>query len=207
MTVRKSDNLLRGDRTPAYVDRETGAAELLISTDTWDQWVKEGRLPPPCDTFPSGTPRWRWEDVDRKLSGGRRRRTPMRPIGGSETLARKRETGVTLPEGVEKTNRSQDERQGLHVLLLESRTRHRPRGRAHQTAECRQAAGGILGRSRASPKHRHRQLSARLHRRSHRALPRSDEFTRLSEGTQSNYEVPCVASRRTIPGAWWRSET
>jgi hypothetical protein len=71
MTVRKSDNLLRGDRTPAYVDRETGAAELLISTDTWDQWVKEGRLPPPCDTFPSGTPRWRWEDVDRKLSGKR----------------------------------------------------------------------------------------------------------------------------------------
>ena len=69
MTLRKTDNLLRGDRTPAYVDRETGAAELLISTDTWDQWVKEGRLPQPCDTFPSGTPRWRWEDVDRKLSG------------------------------------------------------------------------------------------------------------------------------------------
>jgi hypothetical protein len=69
MTVRKTDNLLRGDRTPAYVDRETGAAELLISPDTWDQWVKEGRLPPPCDTFPSSTPRWRWEDVDRKLSG------------------------------------------------------------------------------------------------------------------------------------------
>jgi hypothetical protein len=69
MTERKSDNLLRGDRTPAYVDRETGAAELRISTDTWDQWVKAGRLPPPCDTFPSGTPRWRWEAVDRKLSG------------------------------------------------------------------------------------------------------------------------------------------
>jgi hypothetical protein len=68
MTLRKTDNLLRGDRTPAYVNRETGAAELLISTDTWDQWVKEGRLPPSCDTFPSGTPRWRWEDVDRKLS-------------------------------------------------------------------------------------------------------------------------------------------
>ena len=28
MTVRKTDNLLRGDRMPAYVDRETGAAEL-----------------------------------------------------------------------------------------------------------------------------------------------------------------------------------
>jgi hypothetical protein len=69
MTVRKVDNLLRGDRTPAYVNRETGAAELLISPDTWDQWVKEGRLPPPGDTFPAGTPRWRWEDVDLKLSG------------------------------------------------------------------------------------------------------------------------------------------
>jgi hypothetical protein len=69
MTARKSENLLRGDRTPAYVSRETGAAELQVSPDTWDQWVKEGRLPPPCDTFPNGTPRWRWEDVDRKLSG------------------------------------------------------------------------------------------------------------------------------------------
>jgi hypothetical protein len=69
MTVRKKENTLRGDRTPAYVGRETGAAELQISPDTWDQWVKEGRLPPPCDTFPSGTPRWRWEDVDRRLSG------------------------------------------------------------------------------------------------------------------------------------------
>jgi hypothetical protein len=69
MTVRKADNLLRGDRTPAYVGRETGAAELQISPDTWDQWVKEGRIPPPCDSFPAGIPRWRWEDVDRKLSG------------------------------------------------------------------------------------------------------------------------------------------
>ena len=69
MTLRKNDNLLRGDRTPTYVDREMGAAELRVSPDTWDKWVKEGRLPPPCDTFPAGTPRWRWEDVDRKLCG------------------------------------------------------------------------------------------------------------------------------------------
>src|SRR6266851_6123336 len=69
VTIRKSENLLRGDRTPAYVSRETGAAELQISADTWDQWVKEGRLPPACDTFPSGTPRWRGEDVDSKLPG------------------------------------------------------------------------------------------------------------------------------------------
>lgn len=68
MTLRKSDNLLRGDRTPVYVGRETGAAELEISPGTWDEWVKGGRLPPPCNTFPEGTPRWRWEDVDRRLS-------------------------------------------------------------------------------------------------------------------------------------------
>lgn len=43
MTARKVDNLLRGDRTPSYVNRETGAAELLISPDTRDQWVKDGR--------------------------------------------------------------------------------------------------------------------------------------------------------------------
>ena len=70
MTIREDDNLLRGDRTPAYVDRETGAAELSISPDTWDQWVEDGRLPQPCDSFPPGSPRWRWEDVDNRLSGG-----------------------------------------------------------------------------------------------------------------------------------------
>jgi hypothetical protein len=83
LTVRKADNLLRGDRTPAYVDRETRAAELLISTDTWDQWVKEGRLPPPCDTFPSGTPRWRWEDLDRKLSGRKAADTDAALLGAA----------------------------------------------------------------------------------------------------------------------------
>jgi hypothetical protein len=69
MTTRKKENLLHGDRTPAYVSRETGAAELQVSPATWDQWVKDGKLPPPCDGFPASTPRWRWEDVDRKLSG------------------------------------------------------------------------------------------------------------------------------------------
>jgi hypothetical protein len=69
MSVRKEDNRLRGDRTPAYVGRETGAAELEISPNTWDRWVKEGIIPPSCETFPDGKPRWRWMDVDRKLSG------------------------------------------------------------------------------------------------------------------------------------------
>ena len=89
MTVRKTDNLLRGDRTPAYVDRETGAAELLISPDTWDQWVKEGRLPRPCDTFPTGLPRWRWEDVDRRLSGTKAA-TPVDAMSWAASFGKKK---------------------------------------------------------------------------------------------------------------------
>jgi len=42
---------------------------LQISPDTWDQWVKDGTLPPACTAFPASTPRRRWKDVDRKLSG------------------------------------------------------------------------------------------------------------------------------------------
>ena len=87
--VRKTDSLLRGDRTPAYVDRETGAAELLISPDTWDQWVKEGRLPRPCDTFPTGMPRWRWEDVDRRLSGTKAA-TPVDAMSWAASFGKKK---------------------------------------------------------------------------------------------------------------------
>lgn len=68
MTVRK-DALALPARTPAYVDRETGAAELRISPETWDKWVERGILPPAAPGFPVSTPRWRWADVDRKLAG------------------------------------------------------------------------------------------------------------------------------------------
>jgi hypothetical protein len=68
MTARK-ENLLLPPRTPAYVDRETGAAELRISPETWDRWVKEQRLPSPSPGFPPSAPRWRWADVDRRMSG------------------------------------------------------------------------------------------------------------------------------------------
>jgi hypothetical protein len=68
MTARK-EALRMPVRTPAYVDRETGAAELRISPETWDKWVVEGILPSPAPGFPDSTPRWRWADVDRKLSG------------------------------------------------------------------------------------------------------------------------------------------
>jgi hypothetical protein len=68
MTAQK-ETLFLPSRTPAYVDRETGAAELRISPETWDRWVKERRLPSPSPGFPSSAPRWRWADVDRRMSG------------------------------------------------------------------------------------------------------------------------------------------
>lgn len=88
MTVKKKENLLRGDRTPAYVGRETGAAELQISPDTWDKWVKDGVLPPPCNTFPEGTPRWRWQDVDAKLANRPRALTIEEQVELGERLGK-----------------------------------------------------------------------------------------------------------------------
>jgi hypothetical protein len=67
MTTRKSELPLPA-RTPAFVSREVGAAELGISPQSWDCWVRDGILPPPAPGFPASTPRWRWLDVDRKLS-------------------------------------------------------------------------------------------------------------------------------------------
>jgi hypothetical protein len=70
MTVRKKDNLLRGDRTPAYVDRETGAAELLISPDMGSM----GERRPTAPTMRHISRRYpppRWGDVDHKLSGAK----------------------------------------------------------------------------------------------------------------------------------------
>ena len=56
-------------RTPAYVDRKIGAAELTISEATWDRYVERGIIPPPAPGSPPDAPRWRWEDVDNKLAG------------------------------------------------------------------------------------------------------------------------------------------
>jgi hypothetical protein len=92
MTLRKQDNLLRGDRTPSYVDRDTGAAELRISPATWDQWVKDGRLPPPCEGFPPTTLRWRWEDVDRRLSGKVASDTTEAAMQGALSFGKKKES-------------------------------------------------------------------------------------------------------------------
>jgi len=66
MTIKKS-NLRLPTRTPAFVSREAGAAELMISPETWDRWVDDGILPHPAPGFPESTPRWFWPDVECKL--------------------------------------------------------------------------------------------------------------------------------------------
>lgn len=78
MSPRKRDLFLPA-RTTAYVSRETGAAELQISPETWDKWVDLEILPAPAEGFPESTPRWRWADVDAKLA---RKKDPAAESGG-----------------------------------------------------------------------------------------------------------------------------
>lgn len=67
VTSKKSS--LTMHRTPAFVSREVGAAELCVSPATWDRWVADGKLPAPFPAFPGGLPRWRWQDVEQFLIG------------------------------------------------------------------------------------------------------------------------------------------
>lgn len=78
-------------RPPAYVSRDTGAAELDMSVDTWDAMVRAGQIPPPVKVGISGTtPRWRWEDVDAALSGKGRN-----ALAEPEEFFRRRDHGET----------------------------------------------------------------------------------------------------------------
>jgi hypothetical protein len=54
VTLRKSENQLRGDRTPAYVRRETGAAELQISA----RLLTREQAAHYCSLSPSALSRW-----------------------------------------------------------------------------------------------------------------------------------------------------
>jgi len=89
MTARKAD-LPLPSRTPAYVSREVGSAELHISPETWDNWVARGILPPPAAGLPESTPRWRWADVDAWLT----RRSPDEPK--SSTVVPQQEQGTVV---------------------------------------------------------------------------------------------------------------
>jgi predicted DNA-binding transcriptional regulator AlpA len=68
MTVRKAD-LSLPPRTPTYVSREIGAAELCISPETWDAMVARGELPQHDYRIGGTMPRWKWANVEAWLSG------------------------------------------------------------------------------------------------------------------------------------------
>jgi hypothetical protein len=83
-------------RPPSYVSRETGAAELDMSTDTWDAMVKAGRLPQPLPAGISGTtPRWRWSDVEKALGGS----PPVAPQSEPEPFFRGLTNGKAKERG------------------------------------------------------------------------------------------------------------
>ena len=74
MTVRKA-SLPLPPRTPAYVSREVGAAELCVSPETWDRMVAAGELPKADKQFLGTMPRWEWAAVRGHLRDDNERAT------------------------------------------------------------------------------------------------------------------------------------
>ena len=83
MTVRKADNLLRGDRTfahgadsskgvttsrpPAFLSKASLAHELDMAESTVDEMVRRGVLPKPVK-LSAGCVRWSWTAVEYALA-------------------------------------------------------------------------------------------------------------------------------------------
>ena len=56
-----------GDRVPEYVTRQRAAAELCMSDDTFDRYVREGVLPSPKRR--GKLMRWKWSEIVSVLDG------------------------------------------------------------------------------------------------------------------------------------------
>jgi hypothetical protein len=74
-------------RTPVFVNRETGAAELCMSPATWDAYVREGKLPKPT-LWAGKNPRWLWSDVMLFLTG---RSVELTPSSTETAISKPRE--------------------------------------------------------------------------------------------------------------------
>jgi hypothetical protein len=85
VTARKSA-LSLPTRTPAFVSREIGAAELCVSPTTWDNWVADGVLPPPAPGFPDSLPRWHWSAVEAQLCGRAESLATIASAGGQDNV-------------------------------------------------------------------------------------------------------------------------
>jgi predicted DNA-binding transcriptional regulator AlpA len=57
-----------GDRVPEYVTRQRAAAELRMSDDTFDKYVREGILPSPKRR--GKLTRWKWSEIVGSMDGG-----------------------------------------------------------------------------------------------------------------------------------------
>ena len=57
-----------GDRVPEYVTRQRAAAELCMSDDTFDKYVREGVLPSPKRR--GKLTRWKWAEIIASMDGG-----------------------------------------------------------------------------------------------------------------------------------------
>ena len=57
-----------GDRVPEYVTRQRAAAELCMSDDTFDKYVREGVLPSPKRR--GRLTRWKWAEIVASMDGG-----------------------------------------------------------------------------------------------------------------------------------------
>jgi predicted DNA-binding transcriptional regulator AlpA len=53
---------------PAYISRKRAARQLDMSTDTFDNYVRKGVLPPPKRR--GKLTRWKWSEISAVLNGG-----------------------------------------------------------------------------------------------------------------------------------------
>jgi predicted DNA-binding transcriptional regulator AlpA len=56
------------DPIPAFISRKRAAAELDMSPDTFDEYVRKGVLPPPKRR--GKLTRWKWAEIAEALEGG-----------------------------------------------------------------------------------------------------------------------------------------
>lgn len=54
---------------PVFVDRKTAAELMMISTDTFDTWLRAGFIPP-AQIERGQIIRWHWPTLEERLAGG-----------------------------------------------------------------------------------------------------------------------------------------
>lgn len=58
----------RADVAPVFVSRQTAAAKLEISVDTFDAWLRSGFIPP-AHVDRGQIVRWHWPSLEARLAG------------------------------------------------------------------------------------------------------------------------------------------